>query len=45
MGSWESSFYVGRYYAGGQHFNGVMDELVFYNRALSAEEIANLAST
>jgi uncharacterized protein (TIGR03790 family) len=36
--------YVGRYYAGGYGWNGSVDEVRLYNRALSPAEVANIES-
>jgi chitodextrinase len=36
--------YVGRYYAGGYGWNGSVDEVRLYNRALTATEVASIES-
>ena len=35
-------FNIGRYYPGGSYFAGSIDEVMYYNRALSANEVAGL---
>ena len=37
-------FCIGRWSAGGRHFDGKVDEAFIFNRALSEEEIANIES-
>jgi len=41
----DNEFYIGRHYAGGAHiFNGKIDDVRVYNRALSTSEISTLYS-
>jgi large repetitive protein len=37
-------FYMGRYYAGGYGWNGSVDDVRLYNRALTATEVASIES-
>ena len=42
--AWGTSFYVGDSVGGGDHLNGIVQSVVFYNRALSAPEVVLVGS-